>query len=130
MLNELTHAHHRTPVDAAISASEIDLLSLTAIEELELYGKLRDRMGRGEAACLALATTHDFYLASDEKKRFRREAIQLIGEKRILRTEDLLREAIRSVRINVTEADHYKALLAEKRYVMSFESFADSLITA
>jgi len=35
-----------------------------------------------------------FYIASDEKKRFRRRAVELIGEARIFRTEHLLIEAI------------------------------------
>ena len=95
------------------------------MDALALFGDLRDLMGRGEAACLALAATTGCHLASDEKKRFRRKAVELIGEARILRTEDLLVAAIRGGRITVAQADGYKVVLAENRYTMPFGSFAE-----
>ena len=82
---------------------------------------------RSEAACLALAATVGCHIASDEKKRFRRKAIELIGEARILGTEDLLLEAIRYGHITVAQADGYKVVLAENRYTMPFASFAERL---
>lgn len=127
VLHELTDLAQRIAVDEAIAAGQLDLLVVDALDALAMFGELRDLMGRGEAACLALAATGGFHLASDEKKRFRRKAIELIGEARILGTEDLLLEAIRSSRITVAQADGYKQVLAEKRYVMPFESFAERL---
>lgn len=47
---------------------------IDALDALTLLGDLRLLMGRGEAACLAVAATTDFHLASDEKKIFRRTA--------------------------------------------------------
>lgn len=127
VLHELTDVHQRASIDAAIAAGQIDLLVVEAMDALALFGDLRDLMGRGEAACLALAATTGCHLASDEKKRFRRKAIELIGEERILRTEDLLLEAIRCGRITVAQADEYKAVLAGNRYAMPFASFAERL---
>jgi predicted nucleic acid-binding protein len=92
-----------------------------------LFAELRDLMGRGEAACLALAKTTGSYIASDEKKRFRRCAVDLIGAGRILRTESLLLEAIRQGLITVKAADRLKKKLEESRYSMPFASFADLL---
>lgn len=88
---------------------------------------LSAEMGKGESACLAYAAISSCYLASDEKKRFRRRAVELIGEDRILRTESLLLEAIRRGLITVREADDCKALLAANRYTMPFASFSDVL---
>lgn len=76
---------------------------------------------------MALATTTAGHIASDEKKRFRRRAIELIGEARILRTESILLEAIRQNRITVVRADEFKATLEANRYSMPFASFADLL---
>ena len=95
------------------------------MESLQLFAELRDVMGMGEAACVALAATRGCHIASDEKKRFRRRAVELIGEQRIVRTEGLLLEAIRQARISVAEADGFKAVLAANRYSMSFQSFSD-----
>lgn len=127
VLHELTNLAQRRAVDEVVAAGQLDLVVVDAVDALALFGELRDLMGRGEAACLALAATGGFHLASDEKKKFRRKAIELIGEARILGTEDLLLEAIRCGRITAAQADGYKAVLAEKRYVMPFASFTERL---
>lgn len=67
-------------------------------------------MGMGEAAGLALAATKGCRIASDEKKHFRRRAVELIGEERIVRSVGLLLEAIRQGRVSVAEADEARAV--------------------
>lgn len=127
VLNELTDSDQRAQIEAAIAARQLELMVIEALDALTLFGDLRDLMGRGEAACLAVAATTGCHLASDEKKRFRRKAIELIGETRIVRTEDLLMEAIRCGKRTVTQADEYKLVLAANRYAMPFSSFADRM---
>jgi predicted nucleic acid-binding protein len=127
VLQELTDPGQKASVDNAIAVGQLDLLVIDELDALALFGDLRDLMGRGEAACLALAATVGCHIASDEKKRFRRKAIELISEARILGTEDLLLEAIRFGRITVAQADGYKVVLAESRYTMPFASFAERL---
>ena len=127
VIQELTDPGQRATVDNIIAAGQLDLLVIDALDALALFGDLRDLMGRGEAACLALAATVGCHLASDEKKRFRRKAIELIGEARILGTEDLLLEAIHCGRITVAQADGYKDVLTENRFTMPFASFAERL---
>jgi predicted nucleic acid-binding protein len=127
VLNELTDSDQHTQIEAAIAAHQLDLMVIEALDALTLFGDLRDLMGRGEAACLAVAATTGCHLASDEKRRFRRKAIELIGEARIVRTEDLLLEAIRCGKRTVAQADEYKVVLAANRYAMPFSSFADLL---
>ncbi|MBU6994228.1 hypothetical protein [Ferrovum myxofaciens] len=78
VLQELTDPEQRASVDNAIAAGQLDLLIIDELDALALFGDLRDLMGRGEAACLALAATVGCHLASDEKKRFRRKAIELM----------------------------------------------------
>jgi hypothetical protein len=53
--------------------------SITAIEGLSIFADRMRVMGRGETACLALAETQNWYVASDEKKVFRREALARLG---------------------------------------------------
>ena len=127
VMNELVDEQQRTQIEAAIASRQLDIMVIESMEALVLFGDLRDLMGRGEAACLAVAATTGCYLASDEKKRFKRKAIELIGEARILRTEDLLMEAIRCGRLTVAQADECKLVLASNRYAMPFASFAERI---
>ncbi|WP_434782909.1 hypothetical protein [Ferrovum myxofaciens] len=79
VLQELTDPEQRASVDNAIAAGQLDLLIIDELDALALFGDLRDLMGRGEAACLALAATVGCHLASDEKKRFRRKVSVITG---------------------------------------------------
>jgi predicted nucleic acid-binding protein len=127
VLAEILDPAQQATVRTCIEAGHIEEIVVNNMAALSLFADLRDMMGRGEAACLALATTSGFYIASDEKRRFRRRAIELIGEARIFRTEDILIEAIHRNQITVQEADGYKSILAANSYALPFESFAEIL---
>ena len=127
VLGEIIDPAQRDETDSAISRGDFGRVVVDTLEALALFAELRDVMGAGEAACLALAATMGCHIASDEKKRFRRRAIELIGEDRILRTESILLEAIRQGRIAVSDADGFKAVLEANRYSLPFGSFADLL---
>lgn len=127
VVDEISDPVQRAAVDAAINAGNLEVFVLTDMAAMALFADLRSLMGRGEAACLASAATAHHLIASDEKKRFRRKAIELLGEAGILRTEDLLLRAIRLGHITVAEADACKVVLAGHRYAMPFESFAERL---
>lgn len=127
VIGEITDPAQREALASAVAAGYLEQVVVDTMESLALFAELRDVMGRGEAACLALAATIGCHIASDEKKRFRRRAIELIGEARILRTESILLEAIRQGRISVPEADGFKAALEANRYSMPFRSFSDLL---
>jgi|APFre7841882630_1041343.scaffolds.fasta_scaffold03552_3 predicted nucleic acid-binding protein len=124
---EVTDPDQREALSSALAAGYLGQAIVDTMESLQLFAELRDMMGRGEAACLALAATMGCHIASDEKKRFRRRAVELIGEERIVRTEGILLEAIRQGRISVAEADGFKEALAANRYSMPFQSFSDLL---
>jgi predicted nucleic acid-binding protein len=86
-------------------------------------------MGEGEAACLAVATTRGWLVASDEKRAFLREARNRLGPGRILNTPGLLVLAIRAGLITLEEADRAKHLLEQHRFRMRFNSFKDVIGT-
>jgi predicted nucleic acid-binding protein len=127
VVNEITEPHQREALSWALTEGHLEQVVVDTMESLQLFAELRDVMGMGEAACLALAATRGCHIASDEKKRFRRRAMELIGEQRIVRTEGILLTAIRQERISVAEADGFKAVLAANRYAMSFGSFSELL---
>lgn len=127
VIAEILNEDQRDAVAGAIAAGSIEQVVVDSVDGLALFAELRGVMGRGEAACLALAVTAGCHVASDERKRFRRRAVELLGESRILRTESLLLEAIRQSRITVACADEFKVLLESNRYSMPFVSFADLL---
>lgn len=127
VVNEITEQDQREALSEALARGYLEQVVVDTMESLQLFAELRDVMGKGEAACLALAATMGSHIASDEKKRFRRRAVELIGEERIVRTEGILLAAIRQGHISVAEADGFKAVLAANRYAMSFGSFSELL---
>ena len=126
VINEVIEPTQQAEVANALAQGVIATAVIDSIEALALFGNLRDLMGRGEAACLALAVTEGWTIASDEKRRFRREAVQRIGEARVVGTASLLRRAIDIELLTVSEADRFKAILESKRFAMPFPSFGDS----
>jgi predicted nucleic acid-binding protein len=86
-------------------------------------------LGRGEAACLVLATANGWSIASDEKGRFHREAVSRLGEDRILGTVEFYLTALRTGQLTVAQADAEKAVLEANRFRMPFSSFREVLPT-
>ena len=125
VINEITEPAQQSEVAGALAEGLLARTVIDSIDVLALFGTLRDLMGRGEAACLALAVTKGWIIASDEKRRFRREVLERIGAARIVDTASLLRHAISIARVSVAEADGFKAVLETRRFVMPFASFGD-----
>jgi predicted nucleic acid-binding protein len=123
VVTEITQQDQRETLNTAISAGILQEVAVDSLASLALFVELRAIMGRGEAACLALAATAGYSIASDEKKRFRRAALERLGERRIVRTEDLLILGVRQGCFSSFEADGFKEVLAASRYVMSIKSF-------
>src|SRR6185436_15539716 len=95
---------------------------------LTLFTQLVVHIGRGEAACLALAVAKGWMVASDEKRRFRREAEARLGKDNIVRTQDIFVLAIATGLLTIEEADADKATLERRRFRMGFASFREQEI--
>jgi predicted nucleic acid-binding protein len=52
---EITKPNHRSTLDAAIGAGAIKLESVTELDALTTFTELIAHIGRGEAACIAIA---------------------------------------------------------------------------
>jgi predicted nucleic acid-binding protein len=124
---EITEADQRRMLDAAIAAGAVGLERITELEALASFSELIIHIGRGEAACIVLATQHGWSIASDEKRRFRREALARVGESRILGTPELFVMAIRAGLLTLEQADADKRVLEGHRFKMAFASFAERL---
>jgi predicted nucleic acid-binding protein len=122
---EITQPEQRAELDSALESGVLELASITDQGDIGLFADLIRRLGRGEAACLVLAEGHGWTVASDEKRRFRREAVSRIGEDRIIGTADLFVRAIETSLITVEEADADKEALEAKRFKMPFRSFRE-----
>lgn len=122
---EISKDVQRAALDSAVARGVVRVESITSLEAVGFFTDLTVHIGRGEAACLALANERGWSIASDEKRCFRREAVRLIGSDRILGTADLVVLAIRAGLLTVEEADADKAVLERHRFKMSFASFRD-----
>ena len=124
---EVTLDDQRAQLAAALVTGSVSLCSLTDLAGLALFAEFRAIMGTGEAACLAIAELNGWWVASDERRRFRREVITRLGGDRLLTTAGIYVLAIRAGILTVAEADADKDLLASRRFVMKFGSFSDLL---
>lgn len=125
VMAEITDPVQRQALDAAVAAGQLQREAITAPAELADYAELRGGLGKGETACLALAASRGWLVASDEKRRFRREALARLGSGRIVTTAGLFVLAIRAGAMSVEEADAAKAILERHRFRLPFRSFGE-----
>lgn len=109
----------------AIEAGVINRVQVDAIDSTELLLALHDVIGSGELACLATAVTNGWTVASDEKRRFRREAIERLGELRLIGTVELYLRFIAADLLTLDEADADISVLANNRFAVRFASFRE-----
>ncbi|MBI3131488.1 MAG: hypothetical protein HYZ13_09195 [Acidobacteria bacterium] len=124
---EIVKPEQRETLEAAIGMGTLSVESLTLIEDLLTYTELTVHVGRGEAACLVMAVRQGYLLASDEKGRFRREALSRLGDRRLLGTAEVFLLAIGAGLLSIEEADRDKATLERLRFKMPFSTFGDRL---
>jgi hypothetical protein len=70
---------------------------------------------------------HEWLIASDEKRVFRREAQARLGPGRIVNTAGILLLAIRDEILTIEDADKVKLQLESHHFRMTFDSFRDLL---
>jgi predicted nucleic acid-binding protein len=127
VLEEIRLPDQREVLVAELEAGRLRLLRIEHPDVLEAAADLRASLGRGEAACLALAQQVGGSIACDEKGAFLRLARERIGEGRLVTTPQLVLMAIRHEVLSVDEADALKGLLEAQRFRMPFGSFRDLL---
>ncbi len=123
--DEITGANQRSMLDRAVAEGHLSIATITDPDGITLFAELIRRLGRGEAACLVLAVKNGWTVASDEKRRFQREAAARIGKDRIIGTADIFMVAIRAGLLTLDEADADKEKLEKQRFKMPFGSFRE-----
>jgi len=124
---EVTDAAQAAALRAAIERGELEKANITESQEIARYAQLTETLGKGESACLAMAESRGWMVASDERRAFRRTAIDGLGEQRLLTTPELIVRAIRAGLATVAEADQWKHVLEQKRFKLRFGSFGELL---
>src|SRR4051812_25276888 len=76
---EITNVEQRALLDTAITDGWLKLEPITDLAAIAAFTELVANIGRGEAACIAIAAQQGWFIASDEKRRFRREAETRVG---------------------------------------------------
>lgn len=122
---EITRDRER--LDEFIQAGRLKIIALNTVPALELFADLIQRMGKGEAACLALAEINDWLICSDEKRAFLREVEKRLAPGSLITTPGLMILGIRANLMTLEEADEAKALLEIRKFRMSFGSFRELL---
>ena len=122
---EITIAEQRTTLDAAVTAGWLKIEVIDDIGAITVFTELIAHIGRGEAACIAIAAQKGWLIASDEKKRFLREATARVGVGHVLTTVDVFVLAIKAGLLTIEEADADKITLEGRRFKVSFGSYRE-----
>lgn len=124
---EIRHEDQRTRLQAAVEGGIVTEIEITEPSEILMYDELRQFLGDGESASLAVAVSRRWVIAADEKGRFRRELFGRLGENYLLDTAGALVTAIRAGVITVEEAEALRAQLRENRFEMDPRPFDELL---
>ena len=116
---EVEYAEQQERLSAALAEGTVTELEITDPGEIALYDELRRFLGDGEAACLAVAATRRWVIATDEKRRLRREIFERLGEEYLLNTPGAIVAALRAGILTVPEAETIRGELARHRFVMA-----------
>lgn len=122
---EITIPEQRTTLDAAVSERWLTIEVLDDLGAITVFTELIAHIGRGEAACIAIAAQKGWLIASDEKKRFLREATARVGAGHVLTTVDVFVLAIKAGLLTVEDADADKVTLEGRRFKVSFGSYRE-----
>jgi predicted nucleic acid-binding protein len=110
---EVTRPEQVATLAAAIATGFVGETTLETLEEEAAYATLREVVGVGEAACLAVAHHRHLAVASDEvRPKFMREVKRLIRDQRLVRTPDLLAEAINAGLLSIDRLEGAVVALA------------------
>lgn len=94
VVEEVSYPDEATVLARALEEGNLRKETSTDPGEIERYAAYRGRMGKGEAACLAMSATRNWVLASDDRGRaFLRMVRQHIGVARLIDTATILRAA-------------------------------------
>lgn len=122
---EITSPEQRATIDAAVRDGWLKVEVISDLGAITVFTELLAHIGRGEAACIAIAAKEGWHIASDEKRRFLREAEARVGVGHVITTVDVFVLAIQAGLLTVEEADADKITLEGRRFKVSFASYRE-----
>jgi predicted nucleic acid-binding protein len=93
--------------------------------ELQTFALANAQLGRGESACIALAETRGWILATDDSKGAKWKKVISAPGIQLLNTPGIILLAIRKGVLTVQQADEIKDALEKNKFKMGFNSFED-----
>lgn len=118
VLAEGVYPRSQAGLRAAIDGGIICPIEITDLAEASLYLELRRRFGDGESACLAIAASRRWVMATDERRALRREITERLGKEYILDTPGALIAAVRASILTLADATRLRNELERFRFVM------------
>jgi len=115
---EVRYPEEKERLHVALAAGTLSEIEITDLSEIALYVHLRTFLGDGESACLAVAATRQWAIATDEKGRLQREIFERLGEDYLLDTPGALIAALRAGVLTVPQAETIREELARHRFIM------------
>jgi predicted nucleic acid-binding protein len=125
VVDEVLRPEQGTLLAQAFGNGTLERMSISDLGAMGLYAELVHIMGRGEASCIALASSNNWLVACDERGLVRRVIIEKLGEGRLLNTAGILVLAIRAGLLTIEEADRLKGILGHRRFKLKFKSFRE-----
>ncbi len=122
---EIMIPEQRAMLDTAVSAGWLKIEVIDDLGAITVFTDLIAQLGRGEAACIAIAAQKGWLIASDEKKRFLREAIARVAVGHVLTTVDVFVLAIKAGLLTIEQADADKGALEGRRFKVAFGSYRE-----
>jgi predicted nucleic acid-binding protein len=123
VVNEITSDEQRQQIERVVASGALKVARMESIEELQAFAEHTERFGKGESACLAIATCRNWVVATDETKDKRLSRQISAKGIHIINTPGILLKAIRQGVLTVDDADAIKAELEQNRFRMNFDSF-------
>jgi predicted nucleic acid-binding protein len=123
------YPEQQTRLAGAIDGGVLSVVSLTRQDEIEAFAALigLGRLGEGECASIAFASTHGHAVGLDDRRAIT-EARRMNGAIEIVGTAELVVLMIKDGLLTVEEADAIKAEWESRhRFKLRFASFADVL---
>jgi predicted nucleic acid-binding protein len=123
VLDEITVDEQKHQIEAAVASGGLKLARIEAVEELQAFAEYAGQFGKGESACLAIATCRKWVVATDETKDKRLAREISASRIQVINTPGVLLKAIRQGVLSVNDADTIKVELERHRFKMSFDTF-------
>lgn len=127
VVDEITIVEQRDQVENAVKSGGLRLAKIDAVNELQTFTEYSGQFGKGESACLAIASCRKWVVATDETKDKRLSREISASGIQVINTPGILLKAIRQGVVTVQTADGIKTELEKNRFRMNFGSFGDLL---